>query len=69
MPTIVAVDADGEVFRLMSESAHWVWRDEGGHALRRILDAAPQSRKGYILELRDELKTFVCAFAADHECI
>ena len=43
----------------MSESAAWIHRDEGGHAMKRILDAAPASRKSYILDLRDELKTFV----------
>lgn len=55
----VAIDAEAEAFRLMSESACWINRDENGTLMRRILEAAAPARKSYILDLRDELRAFV----------
>ena len=43
----------------MSESSTWITRDDSGHAMRKILEAATASRKTYILQLRDELRAYV----------
>lgn len=42
----------------MSESCIWITRDEHGQAVRKIVEAAPASKKAYILDLRDELRDY-----------
>lgn len=55
----VAVDAEGEAFRLMSESCAWIINDESGQHLRKIIEAFPAARKSYVLELKEDLENYV----------
>lgn len=59
MRMAVAVDAEGEAFRLMSESSAWITNDESSHHLRRIVEAFPAARKSYVLELKEDLENYV----------
>lgn len=65
MPYLVAVDAEGEAFRLMSESSAWITKDESGQHLRKIIEAFPAARKSYVLELKEDLENYVSPILAD----